>query len=143
MSGLETLRRCEITQATLDAFEGRAFVYGKADCLMMVHAHLTGFGYALPPLPRYRGGSGAKKALASQGVDNLIDLVGRYLQPIPPAFMLPGDVLAAEGVPFESLAVSSGQLLFGWCEGHSTLVNFGIDPAGVQRAWRVEFQGKE
>lgn len=140
MSALDFWRRCEATQATRDAFEGRVFAYGKADCLMLVHAHLSHFGYDLPPLPRYRGASGAQKALAAQGAESLIDLIGQYLQPIPPAFMLPGDVLAAEGVPFDSLSVSSGQLLFGWCEGHASLVNFAIDPKGVQRAWRVVFQ---
>lgn len=135
------LQRCLVTQATRDAFADRNFCYGKADCLVMVHTHLTGFGYALPPLPAYRGASGAAKALAAQGAESLIDLVSRYLQPIPPAFMLPGDVLAAEGKPFDSLAIHSGQLLFGWTEWQPQLVNFTIDPTGVQRAWRVEIQG--
>jgi hypothetical protein len=134
--------RCVVTQATRDAFERRAFGYGRADCLMMVHAHLSGFGYTLPPLPAYRGVAGARKALAAQGAASLIELVGRYLQPIPPAFMLPGDVLAGAGKPFDSLGIHSGQLLFGWSEGHAQIVNFAIDPDGVQRAWRVEFQGK-
>lgn len=133
-------RRCVATQSTRDAFDNRLFCYGKADCLMMVHAHLLRFGYAVPPMPAYRGASGARKALAAQGVDSLTALVDRYLQPIAPAFMLPGDVLAAGGAPFEGLTIHSGQLLFGWCEDQPTLVNFGIDPAGVKRAWRVEFQ---
>jgi hypothetical protein len=141
MSG-DFLQRCLLTQATREAFADRPFAYGKADCLSMVHAHLTAFGYQLPPLPRYRGASGARKALAGQGAESLIDLVSRYLEPIPPAFMLPGDVLAAQGDPFDSLAIHSGQLLFGWTEWQPQLSNFYIDPTGVQRAWRVQFQDK-
>jgi hypothetical protein len=56
--------------------------------------------------------------------------------------MLPGDVLAAQGDPFDSLAIHSGQLLFGWTEWQPQLANFYIDPTGVQRAWRVQFQDK-
>lgn len=134
------LDRCLKTQETRDAFAGRNFAYGKADCLAMVHSHLVRFGYGLPVLPRYRGAKGARQALWSQGAESLIDLVTRYLEPVPPAMMLPGDILAAEGKPFDSLAIHSGQMLFGWCEGHAQLVNFAIDPSGVQRAWRVEFQ---
>lgn len=141
MQRTDFFARCVATQETRDAFAEMAFCYGKADCLMMVHAHLRRFGYDIPDLPPYRGATGARKALDGQGAASLIELVGRYLEPIPPAFMLPGDILAGEGKPFDSLAIHSGQLLFGWCEGQPKLVNFGIDPSGVQRAWRVEFQG--
>lgn len=140
MQRTDIYARCVATQETRDAFEGRSFAYGKADCLMMVHSHLRRFGYQVPDLPPYRGSTGAKKALEGQGAKTLIELVSRYLEPIPPAFMLPGDILAGEGKPFDSLAIHSGQLLFGWCEGEPKLVNFGIDANGVQRAWRVQFQ---
>lgn len=129
--------RVELTQATKDEFDGRAFGFGRADCMMLAYAHLARFGYDLPEFPAYRGLQGAQAALAETGADNLRDLLDRYLEPIPPAFLWPGDLVALQARRFDALAISTGALLYGWSEGHVGPVNFGVTEKGLLRAWRV------
>ena len=128
--------RVAATQATKDRFGGIAFNWGRADCVVMAHFHLSGLGYPVPALPNYRSASGGIRALKAIGFATIADLLDALLEPIPHAAMLPADLALMDGQkPFDALAVCAGRKLIGWHEEHDTLVN--LIPREIKRAWRV------
>ena len=91
--------RAAVAEAVASRFIGRAFAWGVADCAVMAHEVLTGFGLT-SPWPKSRGYGterGARKAmkrLGYTGIDDALDRLG--LERIAPAFALPGDLLGFE-----------------------------------------------
>lgn len=90
------VRRVEATQAIVDAWRGRPFVWGSADCARLAAAHLRALGWK-PGLSRggaYASALGAARAFRRAGFADAaewIDDVG--LMRIPLAAALPGDIL--------------------------------------------------
>lgn len=94
--------RAEAIRAVRRRFEGKAFAWGKYDCVRMAAAHLQALGYK-PGLSRggpYTTERGAKLALKRAGYDSTeAALDGLGLFRIPYAHAVQGDVLGvlAEG----------------------------------------------
>lgn len=114
----ETQRRVAATQATQKRFQGRAFDWSRqATCLHMVRYHAAQMGHKLPVVPRFRSALGAMKALKSEGVETLPELMDKHFMRIPASRMLAGDVAAFPGNEggFDALFVY-GQLraCLGW-----------------------------
>lgn len=140
MPGSEMIMRVEVTQATLDRFIGRPFVWGSADCGQLAAFHLKGMGHrlVLTKWGSYRSALGAAKAMKRAGYADLSAVLdGMGLDRIPPAAVLPGDVLALpheESAVFEALTVAlgNGRVLGFYGEGAAVL-----QPLMFETAWRV------
>ena len=110
--------RVAAAESAIARFAGEEFAWGKADCLRLVAHALRQMGHA-PPLRAagdYRTLLGAHRALKRTGhasLDAWVDAWG--LRRIPPAFALPGDVLAlpsdVPSMPALALQLSGGRLL--------------------------------
>lgn len=112
------IARVGAAQATLDAFQGRAFAWGEADCARLAAFALRRLGYK-PNLSRfgpYRSELGARRALKREGFAGTEDWLDSIagLDRVPAAFALPGDVV---GLPGEggwtalTVAMGNGRLL--------------------------------
>lgn len=138
------LLRTRVTQATVDAWKGRPFAWGKSDCVRMVAAHLRRAGHKvmLPPASSYRSALTAKRRLADRGFANLaaaMDAMG--FERIAPARALVGDVIAGEGDEIGSLGVqlTNGRLL----AFHEDAVGAEIiQPVEFSAAWGVPFNAE-
>lgn len=115
-------RRVAAAEATLEAFSGRAFAWGAADCVKLSAHVLRGLGYK----PRLsRGGSysseiGAAKALLRAGfrdtADWMDDVVGAVNRHDALARRLPGDIIGIAhpdmgALTMLAVAVSNGRIL--------------------------------
>lgn len=137
----DLIRRTRALDGVRARYEGKPFAFRTADCLSIARYHLVRMGHRkLPKLPSYSTLLGAKKALASQGVKSLAELLDKHLERIVPAEMLMGDLAVVPGTDEEggeSILISTGQKLWGFHEdaGGYTL----IDPAvgAVTKAWRA------
>lgn len=132
----------DAAQATLEAWRGRAWALGSADCVRMAADHLARLGHTvtLPPSRSYRTVKGAVRALRKAGHATLaaaIDAQG--LGRIAPSRVLPGDLVQMPGEP---------AVLGGLCVvlGNGRVLGFHEQLAGadvmqavtVLNAWRVE-----
>ena len=123
------VKRQRALEATMHRFAGQNFKIGKADCIQLVRFHLVKMGHRkLPATGKYRGETGAKAALQSQGVETVEALLDKYLERIPPAAMLPGDiglVEAEEGAPAWRAGTVviqlPGKKFLGWHPDHALL----------------------
>ncbi|NJC06509.1 hypothetical protein GGQ97_002302 [Sphingomonas kaistensis] len=139
------IKRNRALEKTRARFEGKPFVFGKTDCLKLVRYHLVHMGHrGLPVPPSYSTALGARKALKAQGVATLSELLDRYLEPIAPAEMLPGDVCmgAAEAGDGddgfgETLGLSLGQKVWGWHPDAAAIEVLEVGRQAIQRAWRA------
>jgi len=90
------VRRVEATQAVVDTWRGRPFVWGTADCARLAAAMLSELGWR-PGLARagfYKGALGAAKAFRKLGFADAADWMDDVgMIRIPPAAALPGDIL--------------------------------------------------
>lgn len=140
------IKRSRAMEKTRARFEKKPFEFGKTDCLKLVRYHLVHMGHRnLPVPPNYSTALGARKALKAQGAENLEQLLDKFLEPIAPAMMLPGDIclLPAEtgdgDYGFgETIAISLGQKIWGWhpdAQGLGVLAI--IDQSAIMKAWRA------
>lgn len=91
-------RRINALEATQARFKDRPFDWSKsATCIHLLRYHASKMGHKLPVVPRFRTALSAKKALLATGHGSLPELLDAYFVRIPPAFMLPGDVMALPG----------------------------------------------
>ena len=136
-----TILRIAATQATRDAFFGRAFAWGQADCAQLLAFHLRGMGHRIPlaKVGSYKSALGAKRALARFGVATLAEAMDRAgFARIPPAAAVAGDVLelpGSDGFAAMTVALGNGRVL-GWHE--TTLGAAALQPVEFVAAWRVE-----
>lgn len=130
------LRRRNAAQATLDAFEGKAFRMGHVDCVRMAAHHLRLLGYKirLPAKGSYRTIRSGRAQLAARGFANLTDAVDSTgLARKAPAGMIVGDIAVMEdrdGIGGLVIALGNGRVL-GFHEdllGRGALV---LQPVGV------------
>lgn len=107
--------RVRAVQATLDAFIGKPFAWGREDCLRLAAHTLRGLGHK-PRLHRggaYSSEKGAARALVRAGFRDTSDWMDDFgFLRIPPAAALPGDILGFRHHtlgPWTCLAVAIGQ----------------------------------
>lgn len=139
---MSRLDKVAAAQATLDQFRGKAFQFGRRDCVRMAAAHLRRLGYRikLPPVDSYRSERSALKALRARGFADLAAAVEAHgLQPIPPAAAVAGDLLL---IPGEGGFGGALQIAL----GNGRAAGYHQDAKGVEvlqpveyvAAWRVE-----
>lgn len=123
MSAARLSARVAAATACRRAWDGRAFAWGRADCVHLARWILRAQGRAVPMLKLggYRTEAGAVRALRRTGFASLAEAFGAAMraqgvETIPAASTLPGDVVAMVGAePWgASLCVALGQ---GWLLG--------------------------
>ena len=140
-----TLRR-DAAQATIDAFLGKPFQWGKYDCARLGAFALKQLGYK-PNLSRggyYRNALGAQRALTRLGFADLAEALDDLGLPrITPAAALPGDIVGIrhpdqDGV---GLAVETRhqRLLMFYADGVCRIgpIAYGVEGAEYY-AWRAD-----
>lgn len=134
--------RVRAAESAVARFNAEPFVWGKADCVRLVAHVLREVGKS-PPLRQageYKTLLGARRALKRTGHASLEAWVDSWgLRRTPPAFALPGDIIALPGVdgdmPALTVLLSNGRL-FGFLEGFGTVVAL-TDPAAPVAAWSI------
>ena len=133
----DMLRRNAALQKTVNKYRGKAFAWGKFDCVNMARSHLVAMKHRkLPKLPRYKNALGAKRALKKMGHNSLESLFDSLLPRIAPAEMLPGDIVMMEGEEtFDAISISTGYKTFGWHgDTDKTVI---MVPLEIKAAWRA------
>jgi len=132
----DLVRRRDATQATVDAWKGKPFRLGYADCVRLAASHLRRMGrkVRLPAQGSYRTLRSAEKELAKRGYADLpaaLDDMG--LERIAPAAALPGDIIA---IPSEH---KIGCLMV--AVGNGRAIGFHEDVDGAEILQPVEYVG--
>lgn len=141
------VKRTAAAQAVVDRYNGRAFAWGRADCVRLAAYALRKMGrpVSLIKAGDYSSLRGALKALRRAGFDGLeqaVDAQGLFR--IPPAMALPGDLI---GLPSDedggergswvalTVALGNGRVI-GFQSGAAKILQpiYGADAI----AWRVE-----
>jgi hypothetical protein len=136
----ELVRRRDATQATVDAWKGKPFRLGYADCVRLTASHLRRMGkkVRLPAQGSYRTFRSAQKALKERGYDDLPSaLDGMGFERIAPAAALPGDIIAIpsdQPIGCLMVAVGNGRAL-GFLEDVEGAEI--LQPVEYVGAWRV------
>lgn len=137
---IELVARRSAAQATVDRFKGRVFSYGKDDCVRLAAFVLRKRGHR-PQLGKagsYSSLLGAKRALKRAGYETLAEALDAMGLPrIPPASVLPGDIVMVPADAFDGgfgVAVGNGRVI-GW---HEDLETADIcHPLVFVAAWRT------
>lgn len=132
----ELVRRRDATQATVDAWQGRKFKLGHADCVRLAADHLRRMGHTvrLPAKGRYATLRSAQKELIARGYKDLpAALDGMGFERIPPASARPGDVIA---IPSEH---AIGCLMV--AVGNGRALGFHQDVEGAEILQPMEYEG--
>lgn len=138
----ELERRRDAAEATRERFLGRPLVWGRDDCARMAAFTLRRLGkrVTLVKAGAYSTPKAALRALKRAGFDTLEQALddGFGLQRVPPAYMLPADIvgLPGEGGLALTVALGNGNLL-GFQEGDGpcvVLTPFSLAPAIVWRS---------
>ena len=105
-------RRVDIAQEALDAYVGKPFAWGSADCVRLAVFVLrkAGFHPGLAKFGEYSSEAGARRALRHAKMATLADAVDDVgLMRIAPASALPCDLIAFPGEgELQGLAVALG-----------------------------------
>jgi hypothetical protein len=136
---MKLTERAKRTKKTLSKFEGRGFKWdGGATCIHLFRTHLKNMGHKVPVVPRFYSALSAKRAMTEAGFDDLEQMADSFLERIPPASMLLGDVALMEGDEiFDAIviAVGAGGKVIGWHEDATALAP--LVPLQFKAAWRV------
>jgi hypothetical protein len=94
------IERASAAQAAIDKFVFKPFVWGENDCAHLVAESLKALGHTTPlDGLTYTNEFGAKRALMSLGFETLEDVLDSMgFARIPPAFVLPADIVTVPGV---------------------------------------------
>ncbi|WP_425516672.1 DUF6950 family protein [Sphingobium phenoxybenzoativorans] len=122
------------TKLTMDKYRNRPFDWrNRSTCIHLARTQLRNLGHRPPPIPSFRSALGARRALATAGFASIPALLDSFLERIPPAAMLVGDLAATEGDDgFEGIVVCAGAKMLGWNE---------VDPSGLRNLIVSEFVG--
>ncbi len=136
---MKLTERTKRLNKTLSKFQNRAFAWDNgATCIHLLRTHLKNMGHKVPAIPRFKTALGAKRAMDAAGFESLEALANKYLERIPPASMLIGDVALMEGEEiFDALVLSAGPggKVFGW---HPEAPAFAVlVPLEIKAAWRA------
>lgn len=138
----DLIRRMRALESVRARFEGQPLELGKSDCLRIARYHLVRMGHeGLPKVPPYRTVVGARKALKDQGVDTLSELLDKHLgDRIPPAMMLPGDLVVVDGTEEEggeTILISAGTKLWGFHQDSESFTLIEPFAGAIKQAWRA------
>lgn len=86
------IKRKEAIDKVMARFGSKEFKLGSVDCMKMFKFHMTNMGHKLPSTGNYKTELEAARVIKRHGGKNIADLVDKYLERIPPAMMLPGDI---------------------------------------------------
>lgn len=127
------------TEKTLAKFRDRAFKWDSgATCIHLFRTHLKNMGHKVPVVPKFTSALTAKRALDTAGFKDLEQLGDSFLEQIPPASMILGDIGLMEGEEmFDAIVIfaGGGGKVFGW---HPDAPAFSpLVPLQFKAAWRV------
>lgn len=138
----ELVRRQKAVEKTMLRFGGRAFEIGAVDCVKMVRFHLKEMGHNLPSTGNYKTVAQAVGQLKKQGVKNVEELLDKFLQRIPPAAMVLGDVAMPPSDPDAPasklgtvIIMASNQKFIGWHPDADQLAVMSVSQ--IDAAWRA------
>lgn len=133
---MNLVERVAATQKTVDAFKGRTFAEGKADCVQLVITHARHMGKKIRT-PRYGDARSAAAALREMGFETLGAAMDRHFTRIGTAEIMAGDIvesLGSNGFSGLMVAVGNGRTL-GFHEDipHCDI----LQPIIISGAWRI------
>ncbi|WP_132390231.1 hypothetical protein [Novosphingobium sp. PhB165] len=133
-------KRHAAIEATMSRYRQLPFEWGKVDCAKVAAFHLRQIGLklSLSKAGRYSSPLGAARALKRLGYSTLAEMAdGIGLCPIPPAYLMLGDIAEIEGdSPIGTICLYAGNgNLFGFHENHPGLVT--MTPKNILRAWSI------
>jgi len=133
------IQRRDATTRTLNRFRGSEFDWSQMTCVHLAHAHLSEMGYILPDIPDFDTALGAARALQEHGWNNVSDMLDEFMERIPPARMMLGDLALVEAAGgLDAIFICAGPLkVFGWREDTPELVLLDVSLDELQGAWRV------
>lgn len=138
----ELIRRSAALKKTMDRFGLKAFELGSNDCVKLARFHLTAMGHKLPSTGHYKTAAQAAAQLKKQGARNLAQLLDKFLERIPPAAMLPGDIAMPPSEPDAPASklgtiviMASGRKFIGWHPSVDLLAV--LDVSQIDAAWRA------
>lgn len=139
----DLVRRSQAIEKTMKRFGGKPLDFKSADCGRMARFHLKAMGHKkLPAIGQYTTPQGAAKQIKRLGGGNLADVLDSFLERIPPAMMLPGDLAMPPSDPDSEAAelgtvmvMASGRKFIGWHPDFETLTL--VELLQIDRAWRA------
>lgn len=114
---MQLIVRMEAAQATFNKFYGKAFQWGKRDCVHLCSYALQELGYddPLAEIKHYNTLLGARKAMKRAGVSSFEEYLDRLFERIAPAMALPSDIIAlpsdVDGMSALGIAIGEGRVL--------------------------------
>ncbi|WP_408585905.1 DUF6950 family protein [Novosphingobium sp.] len=136
---MDLIRRQEALGHTLAKYRGKQFDWSRGHtCVHMARFHLRKLGHKVPKLPPLRSALGARRALDANGWADVREMLGSLLPEIPPATMLPGDLVTADSEDgFGGILICAGpHKLLGWHEDAPGMVVIDFDVSAVTGAYR-------
>lgn len=136
---MKLTERQKRTEKTLSKFRHRGFKWdGGATCIHLLRTHLKNMGHKVPVVPKFTTALGAKKAMKEAGYKDLEALADSFLERIPPAMMLLGDIALMQGDDlFDAIAIFAGPggKVWGWHQDGEVFE--AILPLEFKAAWRA------
>lgn len=134
---MNLVERVKATQATVDAFKGKTFADGKADCIQLVLCHAKHMGRKIK-VPRYGDTKSAAATLEKLGFRTLGQAMDKHFTRIEPVKVMAGDIVempGSNGFSSLSIAVGNGRVL-GFHESvpHADI----LQPVLISGAWRID-----
>jgi hypothetical protein len=133
---MNLIERVQATQKTVDAFKGKAFADGKADCIQLILCHARHMGRKIR-IPRYGDTKSAAEVLRKLGFRTLGQAMDKHFTRIETSGILAGDIvesLGSNGFSALMIAVGNGRTL-GF---HESIPHCDIlQPLIVTGAWRI------
>ena len=134
------LHRKAATQRTLNTHRGQVFDWSEGvTCVHLLRDHLIEMGHDVPEIPPFDTALGAARALQERGWASVSDMLDEFLERIPPARMMLGDVAVAQGAGgLDAIFICAGPLkVFGWRDDAPDLVLLDVSLDELEGAWRV------
>jgi hypothetical protein len=134
---MDMIKRVMATQETVDAFKGRKFTNGSADCVQLVLGHARHMGRKIEA-PRYGSAKTAAGALRQMGFNTLAQAMDKHFRRIEKHQILAGDIVEMpgdNGFSSLSIAVGNGRVL-GF---HESIPHCDVlQPVIISGVWRVD-----
>lgn len=134
---MNLIERVAATQKTVNAFKGKTFEDGKADCIQLVLIHARHMGRKIK-VPRYGDAKSAAETLRKLGFRTLAQAMDTHFGRIDPHRVLAGDIvetLGSNGFSALMIAVGNGRTI-GF---HESIPHCDIlQPLIVTGAWRID-----
>lgn len=134
---MNLVERIAATQKTVDAFKGKTFADGKADCIQLVRTHAKHMGVKIA-VPRYGDTKSAASTLRKLGFKTLGEAMDHRFRRIERHEIMAADIVEVPGENgFSSLmiAVGNGRTIgFHQSIPHADI----LQPVLISGAWRID-----